>query len=295
MAPVVMTSSTSVTAAARGSGPRTQKAPADAARLSAAPSRLVIPGASHLRARRFSRKGTPDCRATGRATSVAGLNPRRSAIHGWEGTGTSSLCSDAKSARRNAAASWRPKAPNSSRRSPSFALRRKRFLLRAKLGLRRELFGALGRQLAAAFRRADFASEQRLLVPVPSHPWIALRRGFNPATEVARPVARQSGVPLRENLLARRWLAPGMTKRLGAAERRAASAGAFWVRGPLPRAAAVTLVDDVMTTGATLEACARVLLEAGALRVRAAIWARTLPPGSSRDTRPRVETYKCSR
>ena len=149
-------------------------------------------------------------------------------------------------------------------------------LLRAKFGGRRELLQLLARQLACAIRGIPSFARCSLVVPVPSHPRAALRRGFNPALELARPVARQLGLPLRPRLLRRRWRAAAGVKQLGARQREASASEAFRVRWPL-RGERVLLIDDVMTTGSTVAACARRLIVSGAGEVRVAVWARTLP------------------
>lgn len=148
------------------------------------------------------------------------------------------------------------------------------FVLRAKLGRRPELLAHVGRLMSLVLEHTGFGAGCTTVVPVPSHAWMDLRRGFSPALELARPVAAQLQLPLRRSL--RRRLAAGpSSKRLGAGRRRARASGAFRVKRSLV-GAKVLLVDDVMTTGATVESCALALKAAGAEEVRCAVWARTL-------------------
>ena len=100
-------------------------------------------------------------------------------------------------------------------------------------------------------------------------------RGFNQAREVAVRVARGTGLPLAAPL-ARISAGPPQTA-LPWAERRRNVRGAFAVHAAV-RGARIALVDDVMTTGATLAEAARALLSAGAERVECWVVARTLPP-----------------
>jgi ComF family protein len=108
------------------------------------------------------------------------------------------------------------------------------------------------------------------IVPVPAAPLRALARGFDPAGEIAAALSERLELPLA-NCLARR----GGRRQVG--KRRAQRIGhppRIHARGEPPRS--VLLVDDVLTTGATLSACARALRDAGAVRVVAITFARRL-------------------
>jgi ComF family protein len=115
----------------------------------------------------------------------------------------------------------------------------------------------------------------QLLVPVPLHRARLRRRGYNQALELAKPLARHLGVPLRHDVLQRLRATDAQTE-LDAAARRRNVRGAFAVREVIALPAHVAVLDDVMTTGATLAECARVLKRAGAARVD--VWALARAP-----------------
>jgi predicted amidophosphoribosyltransferase len=129
----------------------------------------------------------------------------------------------------------------------------------------------LGRSVQAAGLDLDLTA----IVPVPSHPLAQLRRGFNPATELARPVSTRLGVPIRSGYLRRRLTRPGRTARRGPAGRFAEARDAFLAAGRIPENSRLLLVDDVLTTGATARACLEALRNSGAAIVSLAVWART--------------------
>ncbi len=110
-----------------------------------------------------------------------------------------------------------------------------------------------------------------LIVPVPLHRARRRARGFNQAAEIAR------HLPVASAEVLRRVRATVTQTDLPADERRANVEDAFAMRrGTSVRGLVVVLVDDVSTTGATLEACARVLRNAGARDVRALTAARVV-------------------
>jgi len=121
----------------------------------------------------------------------------------------------------------------------------------------------LGRFLALALPRDERFDA---VVPMPLHWMRRWSRGFNQSELLAREIGRRASVPVRK--LVRRVKATTPQAGLTNAKRRANVGGAFRVRrGANARGLRVLLVDDVMTTGATASACARVLKQAGAARV----------------------------
>lgn len=133
---------------------------------------------------------------------------------------------------------------------------------------------AAGRLLAQLMAHA-FAGLERpqALVPVPLHRGRLRERGYDQALELARPIASTLRLPLRTDLL-RRVQATSAQSRLDAAARRRNLHGAFRVADRYVPSH-VVLVDDVMTTGATLHAAAAALRRAGMARVDAWVCART--------------------
>lgn len=141
-----------------------------------------------------------------------------------------------------------------------------------KYGRRRRMARPLGALLAEHLRARPLPAQTLLAVPL--HPARLAERGFNQAAELARELARGGGPPLIEGGLVR-VRATAQQAQLNAAQRRENIRGAFVWRGPAPPPQRVLLVDDVLTTGATLGACAAALRQAGAQEVYGAALARS--------------------
>lgn len=138
-----------------------------------------------------------------------------------------------------------------------------------KFGGRPAAAHVMAAQMAANAPAGAFG-EGAWLVGVPTHPARRRRRGFDQAQLLARALGRRTQLPV---LAALSRHGPA-TRQLGAG--RAARSRGVTVRATRPISGAVVLVDDVHTTGATLDACARALREAGATDVTAVTYARTL-------------------
>jgi len=112
------------------------------------------------------------------------------------------------------------------------------------------------------------------LVPVPLHPSRARRRGFNQAERIADAIARRAALEVAD-CLCRRGPAAARQVGRGRSERLAGIAGAVELRPGSRPSPEVVIVDDVVTTGATLSACAAALRSAGSHPIGALAYART--------------------
>lgn len=151
---------------------------------------------------------------------------------------------------------------------------------------------ALGTLLAEAVAHAGPPLPDALL-PVPLHPGRLRARGFNQSLELARPLARCLNRPLLTRACARVRATRPQSSLEGVTDRRRNVAGAFRVRRPLERFACVAIVDDVLTTGATVEELARALRAAGVGRVL--VWACAGRPDASLRRRDSPPTERWSR
>jgi ComF family protein len=127
---------------------------------------------------------------------------------------------------------------------------------------------------------AELLADADVIAPVPLHRWRLLWRRYNQSAELARALGRLSGKRVVPDLVQRHRHTPPQADR-NARERRLNVAGAFRVhpyRRDHVRDKSILLIDDVLTTGATVEACARVLLRAGAASVDVLTLARVVRP-----------------
>ncbi len=127
-----------------------------------------------------------------------------------------------------------------------------------------ELGERLGQLFAPEHLRAGHFADIGVAVPVPLTPRRLRRRGYNQSAYIARGLTGGLGIPLDETLLARRDSAGTQTHR-GREARWASMREAFYVPDPdKVSRRRILIIDDVLTTGATLSACALALMEAGA-------------------------------
>jgi ComF family protein len=135
---------------------------------------------------------------------------------------------------------------------------------------------AAGRVLSTLWlRETPPIARPDLLVPVPLHRHRLRVRGYNQAIELARPLAKALQVPLQYTWLQRERGTSAQTE-LGAVARRRNVRRAFAARAEVAWPEHVALLDDVMTTGATLAECSRVLRRAGVKRID--VWALARAP-----------------
>jgi ComF family protein len=141
-----------------------------------------------------------------------------------------------------------------------------------------------GRKVAVAKTMARYVAplisseSDTILVPVPLHRTRLWGRGFNQSALIASELSRRLRIPADSFVLRRIRRTPAL-KGMSGLQRRKAVAGAFLVRKKANlEGKTVILVDDVLTTGSTAEACARALKRAGAARVELVTFARVVRP-----------------
>ena len=147
--------------------------------------------------------------------------------------------------------------------------------LKLKYGRKVALARVMARYMAPL--RGDWGDDA-VLMPVPLHRWRLWGRGFNQSALVAMELGRLWELPHESRLLQRTRRTQPL-KGLNHNQRRKAVAGAFKARpGEVLKGRTVILVDDVLTSGSTAEACARALRRAGAGPIELICWARVVRP-----------------
>jgi len=148
-------------------------------------------------------------------------------------------------------------------------------VLRLKYGRKVALARTMARYMVPL--KGDWDSSA-LIVPVPLHRWRLWGRGFNQSALVARELSQCWGLETDSRIL-RRYKRTQPLKGLNHTQRRKAVAGAFRANhADGIKGRTIVLIDDVLTSGSTAEACARVLRRAGAGRIELICWARVVRP-----------------
>jgi len=133
-----------------------------------------------------------------------------------------------------------------------------------------------GEKLTEGFRRYWTPGSIDLLIPIPLHPKRLRERGFNQALLLVKELSLKTRIPYLKRLLRKGIFTPPQIN-LSGQERERGVRGSFYIqRDEAVEGKTILLIDDVYTTGATVNECAKVLLKAGAERVDVLTLAHTI-------------------
>lgn len=191
------------------------------------------------------------------------------------GCATCGLPLEATEAERCAVCLAQPPQIDRSRSAVAYGDIARELALRLKYGRKVMLARTMAHYMAPLAGEWDRSA---LIAPVPLHRWRLWGRGFNQAALIADRLGRDWGLAVEPRLI-ERSRATRSLKGLSHGQRRRAVSGAFRVPDrSRVEGRTVVLVDDVVASGATGEACARALRKAGAARVELVSWARVVRP-----------------
>ena len=139
-------------------------------------------------------------------------------------------------------------------------------MYRFKYANRREYAAYYAREAAALYQDWVFKNQIEVIVPVPMYRWKKRRRGYNQAETFARALGRELGLPVDAGLVRRvRNTVP--QKELNGGQRAANLKNAFQLAADIVKYKKILLVDDIYTTGTTIDTVSEVLLKGGAERI----------------------------
>lgn len=136
-------------------------------------------------------------------------------------------------------------------------------ILNAKFRNQRQLAFELGRMMASFFEENEELKSVDYIIPLPLHKSRQRWRGYNQAESICRGLSDEMGIPVLCHVVIRHRKSKVQSKLKGSEDRRVNVDGIFSVTNPeLLNGKSILLVDDVITTGATIASCAKAIKEA---------------------------------
>ncbi len=151
----------------------------------------------------------------------------------------------------------------------------KKSLKRFKFSNKPSYYRAFGKLLATKLQSVKKLGEVDIIIPVPMHKSRQRQRGYNQAALIAGYVARELGIKMESRLLIKTKETASQSV-LGKSERVCNLEGAFAIRNPERiKGKSILLIDDIVTTGSTINQCSKALKVSGAARIIAGVVATT--------------------